>query len=646
MFYRFRRRCLLYCGSLFIVLFLPVSIIYLTSPVLSSGQYSNQIYVSHHPTGGRSHFHRTGECEVVDVAISLASGQESCNRAALLIKSILIFREGPIRLHLLLDSTCQHVLGTLLRTWHVYGLEYHLYLINGTGPHDRSTTLQHLMDSLPHSIERVISLSPEVLMSVDVHHLWSTFNNMQRAGRVLFAAVLEPQLRTELLLIDVKNLREGLGSRYKGRESLAIESLYSEDKSLFYALSPGWSIHANDHTMGDREVCYDQQTRCVHSSAASSEFKSAIQNYDGNLLRERWINCQTGPTFDRSAIEYRNKVSVYTPPCTDFKREGNQERRTHPFYAGQWPDTNTRQSSSSNNDLTLVLHVTLDRMVKMLEPMCLHWEGPMSIAVFANDSEVSHLIHLIQSSTVISSRHNIAYHMVYKEGVQMYYPINPLRITAMENAGSKYLFLNDMDFLPSFGLYHYLREMVDKFDLSHAVLVVPAFETYEEPETFIFPRDKSSLRKLVLKNKVFQFHRKNYIRGHAPTDYRNWLTATKPYEITWQPQYEPYLVTRRDITPLDPRFVSRHFNKVSHTEQLYYEDYKFHVVPDGFILHLPHEKSSDAKKQKANERHRECYRQREQEWRGEMVQNYGYEPYLLHLYQFWNLLSSSYETSL
>ena len=44
-------------------------------------------------------------------------GQESSNDAALLVKSLLLFRRNPIRLHFLVDPTARHILSTLMRTW-------------------------------------------------------------------------------------------------------------------------------------------------------------------------------------------------------------------------------------------------------------------------------------------------------------------------------------------------------------------------------------------------------------------------------------------------------------------------------------------------------------------------------------------------
>ena len=107
MSYRYRLRCLLYCCTVCVILVF----VFVNSPAVTSDEYG-RVYIGK-TTGrtigfrtidsGRPNFHRAGEarnCEIVDVAISVG-GQESCNQAALLIKSIRLFRRSPIRLHLL-----------------------------------------------------------------------------------------------------------------------------------------------------------------------------------------------------------------------------------------------------------------------------------------------------------------------------------------------------------------------------------------------------------------------------------------------------------------------------------------------------------------------------------------------------------------
>ena len=665
-----RRRvpCLLCSCSLFLVLF--IVFFYATTPRITRLDYTGPVAGS----TGRMYTVRSESCDIIDLAI-VVRGYKLSRDAALLVKSVLLFRRNPIRFHFVADPIAKHILSTLMRTWHLYGIDYHFYDMDkkSVKEHKRShngiddfTLL--LSDVLPRSVERVISLHPSVLLNADIFDLWKMFDRMQKRGSVLGilrttpsgASEGEEEFSSDVMVIDYKATREKRwltpwkDALSKSAVSLsntspdvsvvtnALSYLYGEHRGLFSQLNPGWNVQSNARGALDGKApdpCHKQQTVCARSfrnDEGASHLKQVFQEYDGNLLREKLIDCKTGPEFDQNALDYRARTEVYAPPCTDFKREGSQERRTHPFYLEY------DYVSADPNDVTLLLHVTLDRLIPMLEPTCRHWEGPMSIAVFTNDSEVSDLLHLISSSPIIRSRQNIGYHIVYKEG--MFYPINPLRDVALENVRTTYVFLNDMDFLPSFRLYPYLKQTVSKFDLSKTVLVVPAFETFKDPKTFPFPRNKSALVAMAARNEVFQFHRNNYPRGHAATDYPTWKSATKPYKIKWQPQYEPYLVASANIPPLDPRFVSRHFNKVSHTEELYYQQYEFYVVSNGFILHLPHALSTDAVKQKSNERHKECYEKRRDEWRADMVERYGYEPLLVNIYKIWNKLSSSYDT--
>lgn len=649
-----RRARSLLCVSLILSLVLLTGFLYTAfSPTITESQSSGPPVAN----TGQIHRIRSKSCEIIDLAL-VVRGYGSCRDAALLIKSILLFRENPIRFHFLTDPKAKYILNTLLKTWHLYGVDYHFYDIdkrlvvqdkNGFY-HDDANILFY--DVLPHSVEKIIALKPTVLMSADIFHLWKMVHHMHKQGSVLSLVKVtsrsDEEFRTDVMLLDLKTMREKNWSKLWEKEyakksnswtkSTLLSDLYKQHPNLFFLLNPGWNYRSND--VQPSTPCHEEQTVCARTSTGGSTLEKVLQEYDGNSLRLKHIGCETGPRFDQNALDYHANTSVYSPPCTDFMREGRLQRRTHPFYAGYSYD------STDPYDVTLLLHVTVDRLVSLLEPMCKHWEGPMSITIFMNDSEVSAFLDLISSSPIISSRQNIGYHIVYKEGTFMYYPINPLRIVALQNARTPYVFLNDMDFLPSFGLYSHLKETVKTLDLSHTVLVVPAFETLKDPKSFPFPRKKSALLKMIARNEVFQFHRDNFIRGHAPTDYSTWKQATRPYEIKWQPNYEPYLVVSVNITPLDMRFVGRNFNKESHTEELYYQRYKFYAVPDGFLLHLPHSPSSDAKTQKNNERHVECYLRRKAKWRAEKVLEYGYEPYMLRVYTLWNKLSSSYDTSL
>lgn len=72
------------------------------------------------------------------------------------------------------------------------------------------------------------------------------------------------------------------------------------------------------------------------------------------------------------------------------------------------------------NDVTLVAQLSMDRL-QMVEALCKHWEGPISLALYMSDSEAQQFLSYALSSDVLHSRHNIGYHIVYKDGVSKEY---------------------------------------------------------------------------------------------------------------------------------------------------------------------------------------------------------------------------------
>ncbi|XP_038636240.1 LARGE xylosyl- and glucuronyltransferase 1-like [Scyliorhinus canicula] len=93
--------------------------------------------------------------------------------------------------------------------------------------------------------------------------------------------------------------------------------------------------------------------------------------------------------------------------------------------------------------------------LQMLEAICKHWEGPISLTLYLSDAEAQQFLRYAQGSEVLMSRSNFGYHIVYKEG--QFYPVNMLRNTAMKHVNTPYMFLSDIDFLPMYGLCEYLR---------------------------------------------------------------------------------------------------------------------------------------------------------------------------------------------
>ena len=68
------------------------------------------------------------------------------------------------------------------------------------------------------------------------------------------------------------------------------------------------------------------------------------------------------------------------------------------------------------DDVTLVAQLSMDRL-QMLETLCKHWSGPISLALYMSDAEAQQFLSYALSSETLMGRKNIGYHIVYKDGV-------------------------------------------------------------------------------------------------------------------------------------------------------------------------------------------------------------------------------------
>jgi glycosyltransferase-like protein LARGE len=271
--------------------------------------------------------------------------------------------------------------------------------------------------------------------------------------------------------------------------------------------------------------------------------------------------------------------------------------------------------------VTLVAQLSMDRL-QMVEALCQHWEGPISLAMYMSDSEVQQFLGYAQTSEILRERKNIGYHIVYRDGP--FYPINHLRNVALQQVTTPFVFLTDVDFLPMFGLYEYLKRSVAAMGLESAnkkALVVPAFET--QRYRISFPKTKAELLSMLDMGTLFTFRYHVWTRGHAPTNFANWRTATTPYRIIWEQDFEPYIVVKRDIPEYDPRFVGFGWNKVSHIMELHAQGFEFIVLPNAFIVHMPHAPSFDIAKYRSSSSYRKCLKILKVEFVKDLSRRYG-----------------------
>ncbi|XP_053304940.1 xylosyl- and glucuronyltransferase LARGE2 [Spea bombifrons] len=608
----------------------------------------------------------TEKCELIHVAI-VCAGHNSSRDVVTLVKSILFHRRNPLHLHLIADAVALNVLGNLFKTWMVPSLKISFYNASALKPEVSWIPNKHysgiyglmkltLTKALPSDLSKVIVLDTDITFATDIAELWAIFRKFtgdQVLGLVENQSdwylgnlwknhkpwpALGRGFNTGVILLLLDRLRligwEEMWRLTAERELMNMLSTSLADQDIFnavikssptlvYQLPCYWNVQLSDHTRS--EQCYSElaDLKVIHWN---SPHKLRVKNkhvelfrtlyltfleYDGSLLRRELIGCPTDAVQqDEAALAQLNEED----PCYDFRRESVASHRVHLSFLPH------QTTPADAYDVTLVAQLSMDRL-QMLELICRHWEGPMSLALYLSDAEAQQFLRYAQASEVLQSRTNIGYHVVYKEG--QLYPVNLLRNVALKNAQTPYVFLSDIDFLPMYGLYEYLRKSIAEQDTGNAqkALIVPAFETLRY--RLSFPKSKAELLSMLDMGALYTFRYHVWEKGHAPTNYAKWRTATTPYRVDWAPDFEPYVVVSRDCPQYDQRFLGFGWNKVSHIMELDAKEYELVVLPNAFIIHMPHAPSFDISKFRSSENYRLCVQTLKEEFHQDLSRRYG-----------------------
>ncbi|NXG85120.1 LARG2 glucuronyltransferase, partial [Stercorarius parasiticus] len=619
------------------------------------------------------------KCELLHVAI-VCAGHNASRDVVTLVKSILFHRKNPLHFHFITDSVAHQILQMLFQSWMVPSIHVSFYnaddLKAGTCPlfcppevswipNKHYSGIYGLMKltltkALPSNLSKVIVLDTDITFATDIAELWAVFgkfSDKQVIGLVENQSdwylgnlwknhkpwpALGRGFNTGVILLLLDRLRrlgwEQMWRLTAERElmsmlstSLADQDIFNavikQDPSLVYRLPCFWNVQLSDHTRS--EQCYTEVSdlKVIHWNSPK---KLRVKNkhveffrnlyltfleYDGNLLRRELFGCASLPSPPSNRLQQALEELDEDDPCYDFRRQHLTQHRVHLFFLQYeflaLPDP---------TDVTLVAQLSMDRL-QMLEAICKHWAGPISLALYMSDAEAQQFLRYAQASEVLSARRNVAYHIVYKEG--QFYPINLLRNVALANTQTPYVFLTDIDFLPMYGLYDYLRNSIQQLELPQrkAALIVPAFETLHYRLTF--PKSKAELLSMLDMGSLYTFRYHVWPKGHAPTDYAKWRTATVPYRVAWQPDFEPYVVVRRDCPKYDQRFVGFGWNKVSHIMELDAQEYELLVLPNAFMIHMPHAPSFDISKFRLSAGYRGCLQTLREEFHQDLSRRYG-----------------------
>ncbi|KAL8614336.1 Xylosyl- and glucuronyltransferase LARGE2s [Nucella lapillus] len=94
-------------------------------------------------------------------------------------------------------------------------------------------------------------------------------------------------------------------------------------------------------------------------------------------------------------------------------------------------------------------------------------------------------------------------------------------------------------------------------------------------------------------------------------------------KVAWEHDFEPYVVVHRDIPRFDQRFLGFGWNKVSHIMELDAQGYEFVVLPNAFIIHMPHAPSFDIAKFRSSSNYRKCLKVLKGEFQRDLSKKYG-----------------------
>ncbi|XP_078671272.1 xylosyl- and glucuronyltransferase LARGE1-like isoform X1 [Branchiostoma floridae x Branchiostoma belcheri] len=616
------------------------------------------------------------KCETIEVAI-VCAGYNATRGVVTLVKSILFYRKNPLHFHFMSDRAATLILQTLLRTWNVPGVTANFYSAENLKeevswiPNKHYSGVYGLMKlvltrALPTDLEKVIVLDTDVTFATDIAELWKIFKKFKGKKSI---GLVENQsdwylgklwknhrpwpalgrgFNTGVILLHLEKLR---GMKWMQmwrltaeRELMSMLSTSLADQDIFNAvikqhpylvhkLPCAWNVQLSDNTKS--EQCYTEVTdlKVIHWNSPKKLrvknkhvefFKNmylTFLEYDGNLLRRELFGCEKVQHLDEVDQKATETIDVLNAldeddQCYDFRRERVLMHRTHLYFLDY------QYQSVDDNDVTLVAQLSMDRL-QMLEALCRHWEGPISLALYMSDAEAQQFLRYALGSETLMQRKNVGYHIVYKEG--QFYPVNLLRNIALQQVNTPYVFLMDIDFLPMYNLYPYLKKTVGMMDMRRQKksLVVPAFETLRY--RLSFPKSKAELLSMLDMGTLYTFRYHVWQKGHAPTNYAKWRTATTPYRVNWEPDFEPYIVVRKDQLPeYDTRFVGFGWNKVSHIMELDAQGYEFIILPNAFIIHMPHAPSFDIAKFRSSEQYRTCLKVLKEEFQKDLQRKYGF----------------------
>uniref|UniRef100_A0A1I8MFG4 Beta-1,4-glucuronyltransferase 1 n=1 Tax=Musca domestica TaxID=7370 RepID=A0A1I8MFG4_MUSDO len=305
------------------------------------------------------------------------------------------------------------------------------------------------------------------------------------------------------------------------------------------------------------------------------------------------------------------------------------------------------EESSADSLICLATQTSVERLHSLAE-VAKQFQGPISIAVFvAGNDEFTILQYYVTYLRLCFDfiRSNVTFHLAYPRErrpqhetadayklLQMFdcryplktflkisqlrtsetkrwrlrnlYPQNHLRNFARKGCQTKYVFLTDVDIIPSANIVPLLNEFLAtasaRCSSGLCAYVIP---TLEIDERVRFPSHKSELLRLIKRGLARPFHEKVFIYNQFATNFSSWLANTQTddrisisHQVTnYEFFYEPFYVALDNAPPHDERFVGYGFTRNSQVYEMYIAGYSFHVLTPVFTCHWGLQKKNNAR---------------------------------------------------
>ncbi|XP_076313919.1 beta-1,4-glucuronyltransferase 1-like [Tachypleus tridentatus] len=289
-------------------------------------------------------------------------------------------------------------------------------------------------------------------------------------------------------------------------------------------------------------------------------------------------------------------------------------------------------SRQVKQDVTIVTQTSVSHL-HYVNTISERWHGPISVVVFSLTPDIpttiEGIIHLRRCFPNV--RCNTTFHLVYPLNFpqqepslpqldshqfgdceslleklktlkvadnyahSVAYPNNLLRNMGIRNVWTEFIFVLDVDLVPSNRLheeFHVFARENRLFLESHqddkTVYVVPAFEIKEGRE---IPGDKVKLLQLLELMEVRPFDFELCWKCQKHTDYETWQREPSTsklavlFEVLWRDPWEPFYIARNTVPMYDERFRQYGFNRISQVCELHIAGYQFSVLNNVFVVH-------------------------------------------------------------